>query len=265
MTYAARAATSPELVLYRTPNKKTKLRAAIFQPTTIYTARVNFNFTSWDGILEIPYDTGSGTLANVLADMTLLIGTSAGAHDVGIVRLRDKDSSKFYIGESSDVKVLDNHFLTVIDDFGLWARHVLIDDGEPFMDGGIAYSDQHTKFDPVPIMGGNRVLKLTSATVAAAFSAAGSYVIDSTISSYAWSCATASGSSGTTTSTPTFQFNSVGWHLVYLTLTAANGKTFKAVRYVYIYSDAAPPSRAKIENCREDSEDGGWSFDLTML
>jgi hypothetical protein len=261
----ARAATSPELTLYRSPGKWAKLRAAIFQPTTIYTARVNHTFTAWDGILEIPYDTGSGTLANVLADMTLLIGSSAGAHDVGIVRLRSADSSKFYIGESSDVKVLDNQHLTVIDDFGLWARHVLIDDGEAFMDGGIAYSDQHANFDPVPIMGGNRVLKLTSSTVSATFNFAGSYAIDSSISSYSCYAPGSSSSSGMTTSTPTITWNSVGWKKVYLTITAANGKSFTAVRYVYIWSDANPPSLVQIGECREEAEEGGWNFSITML
>ncbi len=261
----ARAATSPELTLYRSPGKWAKLRAVIFQPTTVYTARVNHNFTAWDGILEIPYDTGSGTLANVLADMTLLIGTSAGAHDVGIVRLRDKDSLKFYIGESSDVKVLDNQYLTVIDDFGLWARHVLIDDGEAFMDGGVEYTDQHINFDPVPIMGGNRVLKLTSSTVSATFNFAASYAIDSSISGYSCSAPGSSSSSGMTTSTPTITWNSVGWKNVYLTITAANGKSFTAVRYVYIWSDANPPSLVQIGECREEAEEGGWNFSITML
>ena len=265
MTYAARAATSPELTLYRTSPKRTKLRAAIFQPTTMYTARINQTFPSWDGVLEITYDGGSGTLANVLPDMTLLIGSSAGAHDIGIVRIRSVDSTKFYIGETSGMEFADNQFLTAVDDFGLWARHVLIDDGESFMDGGTAYSDQHTAFDPVPIMGSHRVLKLTGATVSAVFNFSGSYALGSSISAYSCSAPGSSSSSGMTTSTPTISWNSVGWKKVYLTLTAANGKQFFGVRYVYIWSEASPPSRAKIENCREDSEDGGWSFDLTML
>jgi hypothetical protein len=262
----ARAATSPELALYRSPGKATKLRAAIYQPTTVYTARVNHTFTAWDGILEVPYDTGSGTLANVLADMTMLIGTSAGAHDVGIVRLRSADSSKFYIGETSDVKVLDNQHLTVIDDFGLWARHVLIDNGEPFMDGGIAYSDQHAKFDPVPIMGGDRVLKLTGSTVSTTFNFAGSYVLDSTISAYSCTAPGSSSSSGMTTSTPTITWNSVGWKKVYLTLTAANGKTFFGVRYVYIWNEDNPPPRVQItQPCQGDADEGGFSAEITML
>jgi hypothetical protein len=261
----ARAATSPELVLYRTPGKKSKFRAAIFQPTVIYTARINQSFSTLDGVLEITYDTGSGTLADVLPDMTVLIGSTAGAHDIGIVRLRDKDALKFYIGETSDVAFANDQYLTVIDDFGLWARHVRISAGVPYMDGTTAYSDQHTNFDPVPIMGSHRVLKLTGATVSTSFNAASSYCIDSSISGYAWSAPGSSSSSGMTTSTPSITWNSVGWKKVYLTLTAANGKTFFGVRYVYVWNDANPPPRAQIEECRADADEGGWMFDITLL
>lgn len=265
MTYAARAATSPELVLYRTAGKKTKLRAAIFPPTILYQARINQTFSTRDGVLELTYDTPSGTLASVLADMTVFVGSSAGAWDKGICRLRSIDASKMYIGETSDINFQDNDHLTVVDEFGLYARHVRISAGVPYMDGGTAYSDQHTNFDPVPIMGSHRVLKLTGASVSATYDASGSYALDSSISAYSWTAPDSSSSSGMTTATPTISWNSVGWKRVYLLLTAANGKTFRGVRYVYVWSEASPPSRAKIENCREDADEGGWSFDLTML
>lgn len=236
----------------------------MFQPTTIYTARVNQVFTSWDKLLEITYDTGSGTLANVLPDMTLLIGTTAGAWDIGICRIRTVDASKFYIGEESRIKVMDNHYLTVINDFGLWARHVVITSDVAYMDGGTAYSDQHKNFNPTPIMGGNRVLKLTGSSVSTQFDFSASYCLDSSISGYSCSAPTSSSSSGMTTATPTITFNSVGWHIIYLTLTAANGKTFFGVRYVYVWNDANPPSLAQINDCTGDADSGGWEFDITL-
>lgn len=261
----ARAATSPELALFRTPGQWSKLRAAILRPPVVYTARVNQVFSSWDGVLEVEYDGGAGTLSDVLPDMAMLIGSTAGAHDVGICRIRDKDSNTFFIGETSDVRFADNQYLTVLADFSLWARHVKITAGVPYMDGGVTYSDQHANFDPTPIMGSHRVLKLESASVSASFSAAGSYALDSSISGYAWSAPGSSSSSGMTTSTPTITWNSVGWKLVYLTLTAANGKTFFGVRYVYLWNDNNPPSSAAIGDCRTDVESGGWQFDITLF
>jgi hypothetical protein len=253
------------LALYRTPGQWAKLRAAIFQPTVIYTARINQVFSAWDGILEITYDTGSGTLADVLPDMTLLIGSTAGAHDVGICRLRDKDSNTFFIGETSNVKYMNNQYLTVINDFGLWARHVLIDAGESFMDGGIEYDDQHTDFDPTPIMGGNRVIKLVEGDASATFNFASSYALDSSISGYSCSAPTAASASGMTTATPTIHWDETGWHIVYLTLTAANGKTFFGVRYVFIWDADNLPPRAKINEPRQDADAGGWEFEITLL
>lgn len=263
----ARVATAGELVKFRKEGQWAKLYAAIFSPHSIYTARINQSFTTTDGILEITYDTGAGvgsyTLASVLPGMTLLIGSAAGKWDIGVVRLRDKDSSKFYIGETTDVSFADNLYLTVIDDFGLWARHILINSGSPFMDGGIAYTNQHTNFDPVPIMGSHRVLKLTGATIATTFDGSGSYCLDSTISSYSWSAPGASATSGMTTSAPTVTYNATGWYYVSLTVTAANGKSFFGIRYVYVWNEASPPYKVEFGDFQADADGGGWQFDIT--
>lgn len=262
----SRAATSPELALYRGKGIWSKPRAAILKPTAVYTARVNQAFSSWDGILEIEYDTGSGTLADILPDMTLLIGSSAGKWDKGICRLRDKDSNTFFIGESSDTKVMNNDFLTVVDDFGLWARHVRIVDGEAFMDGGVAYSNQHTNFKPTPIMGGNRILELTGASISAVYNFASSYALDSTITGYSCSAPGSSSSSGMTTATPTITWNSTGWKNVYLTLTAANGETFFSVRKVYIWNKDNPPPRVTFpDRPTSDINSAGWSFQVALM
>lgn len=261
----ARAATSPELALYRAPGKWTKLRAAIFSPSTIYTARINQLFVTNDQVLEITYDTGVGTLANVLTDMTLLVGSSAGAYDVGICRIRSADATKFYISETSDIVWADNLYLTVINDFQLRAKHVLIDEGVSYMDGGIAYSDQHTNFDPTPIMGSHRCLELTGASVSATFDFSGSYVVDgSSISTYATSSPTASGGSNLSTATPTLVWNTTGWHAVYLTVTAANGKSFFGVRYVRVWDGSDPLVPVSAVTGSQDAEAGGWSFSMTL-
>jgi hypothetical protein len=259
----ARAATAGELIKFRKEGQWAKLYAAIFTPHTIYTALINQTFSTTDGILEITYDTGSGTLASVLPGMTLLIGSSAGKWDIGICRIRDKDATKFYIGETTDVSFANNLFLTVIDDFGLWARHISIIAGVPYMDGGVAYSNQHTLWDPVPIMGSHRVLKLTGSTVATTFNGASSYCLDSTISSYSWSAPGASATSGLTTATPTITYNATGWYCVYLTVTAANGKSFFGMRYVYVWSRTNLPSQVEFGGFQGDAETGGWQFDIT--
>lgn len=258
---------SPELTLLRTRGHGSKLYAAIFKPSTVYSARLATLPTSFDKVFEISYTSGSGTLSDVKKDMDIWIGSSAGKHDLGIVRnRRTPGASTFYISEDSDVRWQTSCYLTVVNYFDLHARHInVVDDDTFFMDHGEVYSDQHTNFDPVPVMGGHRVLKKTGSSVSSVWTGANSWVIGSSISAYSWSCATASSSSGTSTATPTFSFNSLGWHLVYLTVTAANGKTGTGVRYVYVYDkDHLPEPIFDLGNPSVDYETGGWSFDFSM-
>ncbi len=267
MTYGvARAATSPELALYRTPGKNSRFYAAIRGvPRTIYTARVNQSITAWDNLVSVVFDGGSGTLANVLADMTMYIGTTAGARDVGFVRIRGTDATHFYFGQVSDVKIMDNHYLTVVDEYRLLQRHILVSSDIVLMDSAIAYTDQHKYPDPTPIMGPDRVVKMTGASIAVTYDFSQSYVIDgSGIGTKVTACPTALSVTNSTTNTPTVTFDSAGWHAVYLTITAANGKVFRGVRYVYVYNDENMPPRVKVGSISGNVNDGGWSFELEM-
>lgn len=265
MSQIPRAATGGELTLFRTPGQWSKVFAAILVPQVIYRARVNQTFSTTDRVLEVTYDTPSGTLGNVRADMTVLVGSTLDAHDKGICRLRSIDGTKFYIGKTSDIAWADNLFLTVINDFGLWAREITMDGVTAFMDSGIAYTNQHTNFDPVVIMGDHRVLKKTGASISTVFDWTGSYMPDgSAVSSYSTSAPTSSSSSGMTTSAPTIHFNAVGWHPIYLTVTGANGKSFFGMRWVYVYDKNNLPADAQIGDNGVDVDSGGWQFSLTL-
>lgn len=268
MTYATvRAITSPELVKLRSGGQWSKLYLAIFKPNVIYSARLASLPTSFDSVVQIAFDTGSGTLSNVKKDMSLYVGTTAGAYDLGIARIRKVPiAGVFYIGEESEINWQATCHLTVVDEFDLWARHLrTVDDTTFYMDYDIAYTDQNENFDPVPIMGGHRVLKLTGSSISTQFDFSNSYVIGSTISAYSVACPGASLVTNPTTSTPTITFNTTGWHPVYLTVTAANGKTYTGVRYVYVYSVSAMPATVfQLGDCSEDYETGGWSFTVTM-
>src|SRR5258706_8600922 len=118
MSYGiARAATSPELTLFRASGKKSRFYAAIKQPHTIYTARVNQVITDWDGLQSIIFDGGSGTPANLLPHKLMDNGTTARAGAVGFVQLRGADSNHFYFQQYSKIKILDNQYLKVVGNF----------------------------------------------------------------------------------------------------------------------------------------------------
>jgi hypothetical protein len=263
----ARAITADELTLLRTAGQYAELFLAIHKPATVYSARVNQTFTTTDGIAEITYDGGSGTLANVLPGMTLYVGTSAGAYDKGMVRVRKAPSgTKFYIGETSEIFWEDNDYLTVVDEFGLWAKHpVTPDETTIYYDYDIAYSDQHATPDPVPVLGPPAITWLTGATVDVAFDGSLSWVLGGTITGFAWSAPGAAVTAGMDTATPTVTYNAPGTYRVSCTLTASNGKTFTGYRYVFVFSAASMPATAfQLDTCRGEWESGGWEYAVTM-
>jgi hypothetical protein len=270
MTYATvRAITSGELINLRKQGQWSKLYLAIFKPSVIYSATLAAVPASNDRVVQVAYTHVSGTLGNIKKDMTLYVGTTSGAYDLGIARIRKTPGGgNLYIGEESDIKwdAGGTIYLTVVDEFDLWARHInTVSDTDFRMDYDITYTNQNTVFDPIPVMGGHRVVKRTGATIGTTWDFTNSWVINSTISAYSTACPSASSITGGSTSTPTVNFNSDGWHPVYLTVTATNGKTYTGVRYVYVYSSSNMPATVfQLGECSVDYDGGGWSFDVTV-
>src|SRR5665648_971993 len=111
----ARAITSGELAKLRAGKQASKLFLAIHNPTTVYTARVN-QATFGDPIVQVTYDGGSGTVADVLPEMLMLVGSSAGAYDKGYARIRTTPgATEFYIGVTSEIEFEDDDYLTIVD------------------------------------------------------------------------------------------------------------------------------------------------------
>lgn len=262
-----RALTSGELALQRTERQWSELYLAIYKPPVVYSVRINQVFTAWNSVVQITYDGGSGTLANVLPGMTLYIGSSAGAYDKGMVRIRKAPSATvLYIGETSDVVFTDNDYLTVVDDFGLWARHLTVKGSTSYMDYDVAYTDQHLYPDPVPVLGPSAaVLWLTGASVNFSPDASASWVPGGTITGFSWSAPGASATANLTTATPTITYNAAGTYRVRCTVTASNGKTFTGHRLVFVFDNSHMPTTAfQLKSCSGYADDGGWKFDIEM-
>jgi hypothetical protein len=222
-------------------------------------------------VAEITYDGGSAGYADALPDMTIYVGSTAGAYDKGkgMVRLRGTlsgVSGTMLIGETSEINWADDDYLTVVDEFALWPRHVRTTSaGVVYMDYDDAYSDQHANCDPAPVLGPPAVEWLTGATVSVTFDASDSWVVGSTITAYSWAAPGASATSGMSTATPTITYNAAGTYRVGCAVTAANGKSFIGYRYVFIYDAAHPPTTAfRLDSCSGAWDSGGWSFRVTL-
>lgn len=137
-----REAASNDLLKYRASGQASIFGLVIQHPVTVYTARINQSFTSLDGITQLTYDGGSGTLADVREGMTVYIGSSAGARDKGELRIRKTPTSSiFYIGETSKIQFANDDYITVVDAFFFHPRLTYNQGGLVRMDSDIDYGD----------------------------------------------------------------------------------------------------------------------------
>ena len=257
-----------QLTTLRSPNQWSQRYLLIRKPNTILTATLTSVPGSNDSVVDITYTLVSGTYTNIMPGMTLLVGTTSGARDLGIARIRKTcTSSHIYIGEQSEIHWSAGCYLTINDNFMPWSkppRIVDVDNAIWDMDYEITYSDQHNNFSPVPVLGPTKVVELVGGTCSVSYDASGSWCQGSSISSHAWTAPGSFSSSGMATATPTITYHAVGHYVVYDTITAANGKVTVGSRYVFVWSQAAPPITAfRMTSYGGTYDAGGWQAGVT--
>ncbi len=266
----ARTLTPTELALLRSKSQACELYLAIHTPAVVFTARLNGEPASDDRVYQIDYDDGNAGWANTIPDQTVYVGATPGGWEYGMIRLREAlsgVSGTMKIAETSEIEWIDNSYLTVVDEFGLWPRHLHIaEDGTIYMDYDVEYTNQHSVCAPVPVLGpAATVLWLTGTTVSVQFDASDSWVIDSIIASYSWNAPGSSASSGMNTATPTVVYNAAGTYRVSCTITTSNGASCTGYRYIFVFDESHPPTRMfELESCDGEYERGGWGFRITM-
>jgi hypothetical protein len=275
MTIAARAATSDELTYLNAPGQWSRLYLAIKKPATVLACQVSAVPLTSDDVTEISYDTvTAGAYTDVLPGMSLYIGTSAGAYDKGILRVRDScTSTKILVGRTSEVDWALDDYLTVVDDIRVAPRHRFIPNNlTMYMDAAVEYSNQHKYPAPVPVLGPDLVLWYSGVlgganTISYQRSDSDSWVPGSTISSRAWTAP-----SGTvtnpTTATPTITYNSasgMAGFRVSDVVTAANGASSRGIRYDFVFDDTHLPIQSfRLESCQGDWDSGYWTAQVTL-
>lgn len=273
-----RGAYEAELTKLRSSGQASKPFLLFRRPSTIFSCQMDPDNmpVSNDKVIEVRYVSGVGTRTNVKAGMTAYVGSVAGGRDLGLVRMRRVPSANtLYVGYESEIdwrnqlsRASGNVYITVVNDMNLWNKQFKLIDGLAYFDGDIAYSDQHTKFDPLVRMGPMvRVFKRTGTNVSYTWPASGSYVIDgSSISSYEWSAPGSVTSSNMDTDSPTIAWNADGQYMVYCTVVTEDGKTTTASRVVYIYSNTNPPERnfQITQSPRATVDGGGFNFEVEL-
>lgn len=268
-----RPITSPEITLLGSEGQGSLLKLAFAHPKTILAARINQAFLSRDKITSVMFDTvTAGSYTNIVPGMTVWIGSAPGKCDVGICRVRTTaTSNRIYIGETSEVYFTDNQYITVINEYGIWAKHLAIaPDKTALMDLSIAYTNQHSVMLPVVVMGPHAVIKIVEGIASLPRSASDSWYINSDGDidhglSYLWSCPDASTIMGSTTANATFLFDTVGTFTISCRVTASGSLYAYGYRNVVVYDDEHPlVSNFVAEDIQGSKSDGGWQFNVTM-
>ncbi|GIV82094.1 MAG: hypothetical protein KatS3mg051_1448 [Anaerolineae bacterium] len=215
----------------------------LLKPAPIFKARLNLASPSYPAH-RLPYDTVTlGSYTDIREGMTVLLGTSEGADDLGRGRVRLSTSgvatvTDIYVGQFSrgtrdgEFDLQDDAYITVLDDYRVWAVLPRItSDGTVYKD----YNAPYSWCEPQPPVANAGVgyaglIDPDTGLIAVDFDGSASFAVASgaTITGYAWDFA-----DGTPASAITAQVNGVtfppGFRWVRLTVTDSNGQSHTAV------------------------------------
>ncbi|GIL24668.1 MAG: hypothetical protein BroJett042_31810 [Bacteroidota bacterium] len=235
----------------------------LLKPQPVFRARVNMSSISYP-FQRLTYDTVTlGAYTDIEPGMTVLLGTSEGADDLGRNRARLSSegvatATDIYVGQFSrgtrdgEFDLADNAYITVLDDYRVWAKIPRVTDKL------VVYKDYKTEYsecEPQPPVANAGVgyagfTDPSTNVITVDFDGSASFAVaaGASITSYAWDFA-----DGTPSSAATAQVNGVifppGFRWVKLTVTDSNGKSHTA-RVPVLAADPAASDNGVIRQFR---------------
>lgn len=134
------------------------LRLYFDVPTPIFRARINMPGTITYPVTELTFDTVTlGTFDVIQPDMTLILGTTLGADDLGRVRVQNvATSSTIPVGRISqgphdgELNIQDNAYIEVWEDYRVWAKIPYSSPaGVDYKDANVEVGDFNEEMPPV--------------------------------------------------------------------------------------------------------------------
>lgn len=272
------ALTAAEVALLRTHPHKAKLYMAIWRPSTALACQVNDTGIA-RGEREITYDNvTSGEYGAVIAGQTMLIGTTAGARDVGKVRVKSATDTVITVAQNDDIDWQDGLYLTIQNNYELWSKKPRITESggtlTRYIDYDTAYNYQTSRQNPVPITGPPACAFIDDDTGLATVDFVGedSYSVapGKTIGAYSWvfpsGTPSVSSDAGTAAAPVEVTWDTAGGHTPYLvslevTDVAPNQTAGTGRRPAFIFERTganAPYSNFEISDLSGDFSQGGW-------
>ncbi len=215
----------------------------ILNPTPIFRARVNM--TPPSGVIDAVTYTpvGIGVYTDIRPGQTICFGSAQGRDDYGRQRIRKPATADtLYIGRSStgthdgEVTIVDDAYITVLDDFRMWAKIpdiIEISDTEVkiLKDSDLEVEDNTTNPPPVANSGPGFAATIRSdtelITVTLPIPGTNSFPIadGAFITSYLWEIDDGTLVSGSLTDAEITATFPAGFRWAHLTVTDTNGKT----------------------------------------
>lgn len=248
-----------------------RLHLAVEAPDTLWTGRVGGSPNT--GATMIPF-WGGALIETPFADCTLLVGSSAGAFDIGIVRLRAYNSPVDHLTVGyNHVPWATNLYLTIKRQVRPWS-YFPNEDQQTFRyeDQDVAYVDENTNIPPIARIGPSAACAFIEGDGLARLKFySDSQAMAGSLSSHAWtfqSGSPATSSIAGTSSVPILvTWSTPGQYWVTYTVTDTNGKTHKRYCRVYIFNRTTDPPHESFrpESLSGTFTDGSWSFQFRMF
>lgn len=221
--------------------------------------------------------------SGVVPGMIAWIGTSAGARDIGMYRVRlTPTSDTLYIGEMSSgdpglmalsrlQALADDAYVTIYEDYNLWSvKPRIVYSGDPesravayYLDYEIPYGTQNETDPPFILnIGPHRADWISGSTVSFPFVADPVTFLGSVVS-YAWDFVDGTPSSSSNAS-ETVSFPE-GHRIISCTAELDTGAVVTAYRHVWAHSANYPPLSIEIQSDRRDQSGRQMRFRLTDL
>lgn len=239
--------TQYQLDLLRTIPQEVDLHLSIYKPSTILACRVN-NISIAKGARSIAYDTvSSGSYTNVVGGMTMLVGSTPGASDLGKVRVKSATSGVITVAGNSNIRWADNIYLTIINFIDIVpvfpraianiAQPETENDFTFYKDYDIVYTNQNSILGSFVNMGPHRAASLDDNGQALLYwSASGTSHVNGDTLSYQWLFPGATGITGSTAMTPGYiDYRTPGNYVTALSVSGSGGSVDTSYRYVTIH------------------------------
>jgi len=264
-----------DLALLRTHPHRSREHLAVLQPPPKLTCQLDG--VPGDPTTQINYtNVIQGGYTAVVAGMTLWVGTAAGKRDKGTCRIRKTPTDAIlYISEDSAIDWAVDDWLTVVENYELWAKYPRIVTNEEctfYKDWDVEYSDQHSKWAPVAVMGPPDCQFIDPDTGKATVKFVGnrSYAVapGASLSTYAWTfpggTPSNSSSAGTEASPVVVTWDTPGIYWVSLKVTDSQSpaKTHTGRRPIFIFPadrNAGPCTRFKMTGRSGTVDQAGYT------